>query len=162
VAYYVADTEIPVAELKTYLTSSLPDYMIPSFFIYLNAVQRNASGKIDTQALPDPEFGALHVYKGPETITEAILVNIWANLLGINGAEVGVETSFFHIGGHSLNAMSFVTEAYEALDIKVPLKEFFIKPTIRATAAYIDMQKTFASADDMLTTELTPIEVELN
>ncbi|QEM12506.1 amino acid adenylation domain-containing protein [Mucilaginibacter rubeus] len=162
IAYYVAGAEIPAEDLKAHLTTSLPDYMIPSFFIHLNAVQRNASGKIDTHALPDPEFATLHVYKGPETLTEAVLVKIWAGLLGINEGEIGVETSFFHIGGHSLNAMSFVTEAFEALDVKVPLKDFFIKPTIRATAAYIDIQKSFVSSEYLLTADLAPIEATLN
>ncbi|MNY09984.1 Gramicidin S synthase 2 [compost metagenome] len=138
-AYYVANEQISPDDLKFFLSSLLPDYMVPLQYVFVPEMSMTITGKIDRNSLPEPEFDSME-YVAPETATEEKLVEIWSALLGIEKEEISVTTSFFHIGGHSLNAMAFSSEVYQFFNIKIPLKELFIRPTIRFTADYIDKQ----------------------
>ncbi|AOM80159.1 non-ribosomal peptide synthetase [Pedobacter steynii] len=138
-AYYVANEQISPDDLKFFLSTLLPDYMVPLQYVFIPEMSMTITGKIDRNSLPEPEFDSME-YVAPETPTEEKLVEIWSALLGIEKDEISVTTSFFHIGGHSLNAMAFSSEVYQFYNIKMPLKELFIRPTIRFTADYIDKQ----------------------
>ncbi|WP_245300301.1 phosphopantetheine-binding protein [Methylocystis bryophila] len=108
---YVAGREgtTPAAgELRAALQAHLPDYMLPSAFVTLDALPLTANGKVDRKALPAPDLGALqaHRYVAPRTATEAALCRIWAQTLGLE--RVGVEDNFFELGGHSLLAVTLI------------------------------------------------------
>ena len=109
---YVAGREgtTPAAgELRAALQAHLPDYMLPSAFVTLDALPLTANGKVDRKALPAPDLGALqaHRYVAPRTATEAALCRIWAQTLGLE--RVGVEDNFFELGGHSLLAVQVIS-----------------------------------------------------
>jgi amino acid adenylation domain-containing protein len=137
VAYLVAEN--PSAELadqlRAQLRAGLPEYMVPSAFVTLEALPLTANGKIDRKALPAPECSAMLQidYVAPRTPTEEILVGIWAEVLGLD--RVGIEQNFFELGGHSLLAMQVVSRVRQALSVELPLRELFAAPTISGLAA---------------------------
>ncbi|NNF93561.1 MAG: amino acid adenylation domain-containing protein, partial [Altererythrobacter sp.] len=120
VAYVVAEGEQAglVEELRTQLKRELPDYMLPSAFVLLDALPLTPNGKVDRAALPAPE-AADHLtaeYVAPRTPTEEILAGIWAEVLGVE--RVGVHDDFFELGGHSLLATQVISRVRQALGVE--------------------------------------------
>ncbi len=137
-AYIVAEQELNVSDLRKHLAKELPEYMIPSYFVPLEKIPLTSNGKVDKKELPAPD-GSLHAaaaYEAPGNNTEEVLAIIWQELLGID--QVGVHDNFFHLGGHSLKATVLVSRIHKAMDVEVPLREVFQRPTIRELAEYID------------------------
>jgi acyl carrier protein len=134
VAYFLqaADSDVPEADaLRMSLLAQLPDYMVPSAFVRLDAWPLTSNNKLDRNALPAPEGGMLargSVYVAPRTPIEEVLVDIWCELLGVE--RIGVQDNFFDIGGHSLLAMRLISAIRDALGITVQLRVFFEAPTI--------------------------------
>ena len=135
--YYVAEEEID--NLHAYLSESLPEYMVPAYFVRMNAIPVTANGKLNRKALPEHEVKSER-YEQPATETEHKLVEIWSEVLKLNSANIGVNANFFELGGHSLKALELINLIYQGLNIEVPLKEVFKKITIRMMAEYIDGQ----------------------
>ncbi len=135
VVYFVAYNELSIAELKTYLSRELPEYMIPSYFVQLDQMPLTPNGKVDTKALIELEKVQTKEYVAPSNETEEKLVTIWLEILGIE--KVGLTDNFFEIGGHSLRATSLITEIYKAFRVELPLRVIFRTPTIRELAGYI-------------------------
>jgi amino acid adenylation domain-containing protein len=121
-------------ELKKYLAQFLPGYMIPTYFIQLQAMPLTPNGKIDRKALPEPVIDAGEHYTAPGNEIERKLLEIWS---GILGRKTGIHDNFFEIGGHSLNAAVLVSKIYKEFNVKLSLTEFFRTPFIRETAEYI-------------------------
>ncbi|HXO19154.1 MAG TPA: amino acid adenylation domain-containing protein, partial [Thermoanaerobaculia bacterium] len=140
IAYVAASGERPApAELRGLAERSLPAYMVPAAFIFLDALPLTASGKVDRRALPEPE--ALQVelspdHVAPRTPTEEVLAGIWAQVLGV--PQVGVHDGFFDLGGHSLLATQIVARVREALAVELSLAAFFERLTVAEQAAYIE------------------------
>ncbi|HEX2203314.1 MAG TPA: amino acid adenylation domain-containing protein, partial [Longimicrobium sp.] len=117
VAYVVGEAEADA--LKTALRRSLPEYMVPSAFVFLDALPLSPNGKLDRKALPAPEFGgAAERYVAPRTEVEEALAGVWAEVLRLE--RVGVEESFFDLGGHSLLATRVVSRVREVLRVELP------------------------------------------
>ncbi len=140
-AYIVADQEGSpnVSELRNHLKQRLPDYMIPSVFVYLNELPLTSHGKIDRRALsaPDAERPALaEVFVAPRNAVEEMLAAIWSDLLG--GVRVGVNDNFFELGGHSLLATQVMSRVRDAFGVEVPLRSLFEQPTVGALADTIE------------------------
>ncbi len=140
VAYYVArhEAEPPRAEaLRATARSALPDYMIPSAFLAVEALPLNPNGKLDRKRLPVPTYGSEPKSAATaRTPTEEILSGIWAKVLGIPRA--GVDESFFALGGHSLLATQIVSRIATAFGIELPLAAVFDAPTVAQLAALVD------------------------
>ncbi|MDO9005769.1 MAG: amino acid adenylation domain-containing protein, partial [Aquabacterium sp.] len=104
VAYVSAQDEqaIDTTALKESLGARLPDYMVPAHIVVLASLPLNANGKIDRQALPDPELGGSPAYEAPQGELETALAALWAEVLGV--PRVGRRDNFFELGGHSLLA----------------------------------------------------------
>lgn len=136
-AYIVSDQEIKTADLRAYMASHLPAYMVPSYFVYLEKLPLTANGKIDRKALPQPEGASSSetVYVAPRNEVEATLADIWQSVLGVN--QIGVYDHFFELGGHSLKAMNVISLIHRTLQVDVPLKTLFESPTIADLSAYI-------------------------
>lgn len=137
VAYYVSGNEIERTELEKFLSGKLPEYMLPSFYIWMERFPLNASGKLDRKALPVPELKAGKDYIAPSTETEEKLAVIWAEVLKIEKEKIGIHTSFFELGGHSLKAMILVNKIGKEWATEIPLKEIFIHKTISGLAKVI-------------------------
>ncbi len=154
VAYFVADTEFSGTELSDYLLLSLPDYMIPLYFVPVEKIPRTLSGKIDQRALPGPEAHITDCYIAPRNEIEKNLLDIWYDILSKNPMEnpIGMNDNFFLLGGHSLKATYLASRIHKAFAVKIPLAEIFNKPTISGIAQYI------ASAAGEKYTGIKPVE----
>ena len=139
-------------ELKDYLSNYLPEYMIPGAFIQLEKIPLTPNGKIDRKALPEPDmrFEASVEYQPPTNEIEFTLVQIWQDILRIDG--LGIDHNFFEIGGHSLKVMVLVSRIHKELNVEIPFSQVFKTPTIREMAAYIQQ------AEVSQFTEITPLE----
>ncbi|WP_458391237.1 non-ribosomal peptide synthase/polyketide synthase [Sinorhizobium medicae] len=139
VAYVVAKTTDGSAEadgaglaasLRAHLGGLLPDYMVPSAFVRLDALPLTVNGKLDRKALPVPDDDAYarRAYEAPQGEIETLLAGIWAELLGVE--RVGRHDNFFELGGHSLLAVRVLVRLTEALAVELPLAMLFAKPTL--------------------------------
>ncbi len=139
---------IPI--LRNYLIQSLPEYMIPSFFVLLNRFPLNANGKIDRKALPKPDAGILQnqEYVAPQTRTEKLLAKIWSEVLGIDSDIIGIHDNFFELGGHSMLSIQSGVYIKRTFDIFVQLRDLFSANTIRKLASLIDELKVYNQPND--------------
>lgn len=128
-----------VGEIRNELKESLPDYMIPTAWVWLDELPLTPNGKVDKNALAAPDSNDQGVASGrvaPRDEQEKRIADIWARLLGTS--EVGVTQSFFELGGHSLLAVRLVTELENELGLKLPLMRLFQGATIEQIAQTID------------------------
>ncbi|MDO3679095.1 non-ribosomal peptide synthetase [Paenibacillus ehimensis] len=137
-AYFVSRAEVDKVALQAYLKGSLPDYMIPAFFIRMDRFPLTGNGKVDRKMLPEPDIGSLlsSGYEAPHNELQATLAAIWEAALGV--PRVGIDDNFFDLGGHSLKATAVTSEIHKAFQVKIPLKELFQHPTVRELAGYIE------------------------
>jgi len=132
-----------VSELRRFLEDKLPDYMIPSAFVMLDAIPLTPNGKVDREALPDPKnsrSGLNAPPVAPRTSKEEKLIKIWAKELHID--QVGVHDNFFDLGGHSLLAMRVISQIRDALQVELSLIQFFESPTVAALAGRIETARS--------------------
>ncbi len=128
---YVTGTADP-AEIRSVLAERLPAYMVPAAVVVLEALPLTVNGKLDTRALPAPEYRDVDRYRAPATPTEEVLAGIYARVLGVE--RVGVEDSFFELGGDSLSAMRLVAAVNTALDAGLAVRAVFEAPTVAGLA----------------------------
>ncbi|HEX6883770.1 MAG TPA: amino acid adenylation domain-containing protein [Planctomycetota bacterium] len=119
------------SELTAWLAERLPDYMVPSAFVALDALPMNQNGKVDRRRLPEPVFAARSGQR-PRNEMEAHLAALWEQILGVEG--VGPEDDFFELGGHSLLAVKLVQAIREAFGQELELSELLAAPTLVAQA----------------------------
>jgi amino acid adenylation domain-containing protein len=141
VAYVKVAGPLPGAEdfLRGALHASLPEYMVPSAFVLVDALPVLPNGKIDRhalEALDPPAAPARRERTSPATDTERALCDIWSRVLGVEA--VGVHDSFFTLGGHSLMLFRILARVHEAFGVEVPLRQMFDLATVEAQAAAID------------------------
>ena len=149
VAYLAAEKQdgLEAAALKQHCKKRLPDYMIPSAFVVLQAMPLTANGKVDRKALPAPEFSRESLsteYLAPRNENEERLAKIVMELLHIERA--GVHDNFFELGGHSLLATQLISRIREEFEVELPLRRLFETPTIAGLAEAI------------ISTEATPVD----
>jgi amino acid adenylation domain-containing protein len=141
VAYVVGHAEAvaDVAALRVGLKQRLPDYMVPSAIVVLEALPLSPNGKIDRKALPAPEGEAVirGAYVAPRTAVEQALASIWREVLKLE--RVGIDDNFFELGGHSLLATRVMALARDALEMELPLRVLFESPTIRELTEWIEI-----------------------
>jgi amino acid adenylation domain-containing protein len=128
-----------VPGLRAWAQESLPDFLVPSAIVILDALPRTPSGKIDRRALPAPELAAgtgLSGETAPRTLVEATVAEIFGALLGRE--RLGVETDFFAAGGHSLLATQAVSRLRDRLGVDLPLRDLFETPTAAGLAPRIE------------------------
>jgi amino acid adenylation domain-containing protein len=148
-AYLVAKSTSTVAveELREYLRARVPEYMVPSAFLVLDAFPLTSNGKVDRKALPAPQHQESVLsanYVPPRTETEKIIAGIWSRVLRLE--KVGVNESFFELGGHSLLTIRVHAQICEALNIQLPIVKLFQYPTISSLSRHLDQ----ASSDPTL------------
>ncbi|WP_412676924.1 amino acid adenylation domain-containing protein [Bacillus siamensis] len=133
-AYYVSDKPIAAAQLREQLSSELPDYMVPSYFVRLDDMPLTSNGKINRKALPAPEASLQHTaeYVPPGNEAESKLADLWQEVLGISRA--GIKHNFFDLGGNSIRAAALAARIQKELDVNLSLKDIFKFPTIEQLA----------------------------
>jgi thioesterase domain-containing protein/acyl carrier protein len=140
VAYvHSTNASAQVGELRAFLKERLPDYMVPSSFVFLDRFPLTANGKIDRKELLSSECtspSAGRSYVTARTRTENVLVSIWCELLNVS--QVGVYDNFFALGGHSLMAIRLISKVNSTLNVTLSVPELFQNPTIEQLAKVID------------------------
>ncbi len=125
-------SKLSITDLRRNLIEKLPDYMVPSDFVILDAMPLTPNGKVDHAALPAPDPSVRNLEEGfvaPRTDTEETLASIWETVLKVD--RVGINDNFFELGGHSLLATQAVGRIRNALQIDLPLRALFEAPTIK-------------------------------
>ena len=126
---------VPSSELRTQLKQTLPDYMVPSVIVALDALPLTPNGKVDRKALPPPDYAAAeHTHLSTEFSTplEEVIAGIWADVLGLD--QVGRQDQFFDLGGHSLLATQVISRIRKTFEIDLPLRALFESPSVAALA----------------------------
>jgi len=142
---YVVGRDGDAGRLRDALGATLPEYMVPSAFVFLDALPLTPNGKLDKRALPAPDASrAAAPYVAPSTPLEELLVTIWQAILAV--PRVGVHDGFFDLGGHSLLATRIVSRLRAAVGIELPLRAIFDHPTVAALAAAIERSRHSAEA----------------
>jgi aspartate racemase len=158
VAYVVA-SHVPTptfSELRSFLKEMLPDYMIPSAFVFLDAFPITPNGKVDRRALPVPDGTRPELDRGfvaPRTPVEEVLAEIWGKMLGVE--KVGIHDNFFELGGHSLIATQILSAICDAFRVELTLHHFFETLTIAGLSESIEEAKN--SGSKLQTPAITPI-----
>lgn len=137
VAFIVCSYELMVSEIRAYLSNHLPDYMLPSLFIELDAIPLTLNGKKDRKALSNYSIQTIvkQKYTSPQNELEEKLLHIWTDILKHD--RIGIHDNFFELGGHSLKVMMLVSKIEKELNSKVSIKLIFEHPTVAELAEYI-------------------------
>ncbi|MEP6732477.1 MAG: amino acid adenylation domain-containing protein [bacterium] len=150
VAYLIAvpgfdHSEHTPASLRQQLKATLPEFMVPTAFVWLSEWPMNANGKLDRKMLPAPDASDAAVVErvAPRTPTEHAVAAIWKEILN---RDVGIEDDFFELGGHSLLALRTLARIADQLGPRIPLRVLFDAPTISQLAARIDAASTSVRA----------------
>ncbi|HEU5227602.1 MAG TPA: amino acid adenylation domain-containing protein, partial [Ktedonobacteraceae bacterium] len=162
VAYVVFHTgqQVTTSDLRDYLRTKLPDYMLPSTFVALKTLPLTASGKVDRRALPAPDSSRpslKEVFVAPRTSLETTLAAIWMRVLGL--AQVGVFDSFFELGGDSILCFQIVAQAHQS-GLHITPKHIFDHPTIAQLAEVTSTLEGVYTEQGLITGQvpLTPIQ----
>lgn len=140
-----AGTLDPTAVRAT-LAERLPSYMVPAAVVVLDALPLTVNGKLDTRALPAPEFQDADHYRAPEDAVEEILAGIYAQVLGVE--QIGVDDSFFDLGGDSISSMQVVARA-RAAGLLLRPRDIFVEQTVSRlaqVAVFADGEATVVDA----------------
>ncbi|MCU0290334.1 MAG: condensation domain-containing protein, partial [Acidobacteria bacterium] len=142
--------EVMSSELKKYLSALLPDYMVPSYFVLLEAIPVTSQGKIDRKSLPGPGKRSLITYAAPRNAFDEKLLTIWSLVLGVlnlkntgmnrkidDGTGIGIDDNFFESGGNSLKAAVLSARIQKELDVIISPADLFKMPTIREISDFI-------------------------
>ncbi|MGZ8478892.1 MAG: non-ribosomal peptide synthetase [Candidatus Binatia bacterium] len=161
VAYLTAPVQPrpDIGQIRSMLKTKLPDYMIPSSFVLLDALPLTANGKLDRRALPDPgntRPDLSNSYAPPSTTTQAQLISIWSEVLSLD--QIGVHDSFFDLGGHSLAAFRVVSRVIQTFALELPIKALFDAPTVAEMAAIIVQNQAKRASDEDLAQMLREVE----
>jgi amino acid adenylation domain-containing protein len=135
VAYVVATGSVDVTELRAHIAKTLPHYMVPSAFVFIDAMPLTPNGKVDRAALPAPDMSGVQLertFVAPRTPEEEVIAAIWKELLGYE--EVSVHDNFFDLGGHSLLATQVVSRVRDSLHAELTLAALFESPTVAGLA----------------------------
>jgi natural product biosynthesis luciferase-like monooxygenase protein len=144
VAYVVASNKaIPAGELRDFLMQKLPEFMVPSAFVSLDAFPLLPNGKVDRHSLPSPDQARPQLQKAfvaPTNALEEALAVIWTDLLGIE--RVGILDNFFELGGHSLLAARLVSQVRDTFRVELPLHSLFDAPTVAGLSRTVVARET--------------------
>jgi acyl carrier protein len=141
VAYLVSDTDNrpETGDLRQFIRAKLPEYMVPSAFVFLSEFPMTPNRKVNRKALPAPDTSQSKTQRNlvlPRTTTEQKIAGIWAFVLGVE--KLDVYDNFFNLGGHSLLATRVISGIREEFHIDLPLRVLFMTPTIADVSEAVD------------------------
>jgi acyl carrier protein len=160
---YVVPSHGPAApttpELRAFLKDKLPDYMLPSAFVFLDAMPLTPNGKSDRKALPAPDQNSAEsaeAYVAPRTPLEELIAEIWAEVLKVD--ELSIHDNFFDLGGHSLKATQVISRVREALRLDLSLRVLFEAPTVAELASRVEQSISKAGELEELARNMAEVE----
>src|SRR6185295_10073651 len=141
IAYLIAKGESKpgTKELADFLRTKLPDYMVPSAFVFLSAWPLTPNGKVDRNALPAPDqssFKSSRAFVAPRNRFEGAAAKVWSEILG--RTRIGIHDNFFELGGHSLLAAQAIARLNEEFKVALPVRSLFDEPTIAGLTREIE------------------------
>ena len=145
VAYVVPlapSQELQPMSLRAFLRQELPEYMVPTAFVFLSEMPLTPNGKIDRRALPAPEVSQFKTTEGNsplKTPEEEIIASVWSQVLGTK--TIGAADNFFELGGHSLLATQVMSRLGKAFNFDIPLKDLFEYPTVELLAQHLTNER---------------------
>ncbi|WP_430593163.1 amino acid adenylation domain-containing protein [Humidisolicoccus flavus] len=148
------------AKLRDALRDELPDYMVPSSIMVLDALPLTANGKLDRRALPTPESGANDAAQQPRNDTERAVAAAFAEVLGV--ASIGIDDDFFAAGGHSLLATRLASALTTALERTVTVRDVFERPTVAGLAAQLGDEETATAPHAVLAPQERPERIPVS
>jgi acyl-coenzyme A synthetase/AMP-(fatty) acid ligase/acyl carrier protein len=139
-AFFTAETELSTSQLREYLASKLPEYMIPAYFTQIEKIPLTGSGKADKKSLASMDFkiSLENEYVEPQSDKERIVADVWKEILKLD--KVGIYDSFFEIGGNSLKSIQVILRLNKMFDMKIPQVAIFSHSTIHSLARLIDQK----------------------
>jgi len=142
-AYITTKENVEVNQLKALLSRVLPDYMVPSYFVQLDAMPLLPNGKIDRKALskPDKKLNLSCKYVAPQSETQEKLVEIWSEVLEIEKENIGIRDNFFSLGGDSIKAIRLVSSINNKMKSKVKIRDLYRYTNIEELGAHIESNK---------------------
>lgn len=161
VAYYTGSKKLSIEKLKISLKEKLPDYMVPTSYIYIKEFPLTINGKLDRRELPDPQLN-IEEYIKPENTTESCVQEIFSELLEREAKEISVLSDFFSMGGDSIKAIQLSNRIKQKLDKTVSIKQIFASKTIREISSVITEIKEvdILSEQGILTGEVSMLPVQ--
>ncbi len=159
---YVTGTADP-ARVRSALAERLPAYMVPAAVVVLPALPLTVNGKLDTRALPAPDYQDVDRYRAPASAIEEIVAGIYAQVLGLE--RVGVDESFFDLGGDSMSAMRVIAAINKSLDAHLAVPTLFHAPSVRGLSQQFGRHASdlrFASVHGRDTTEVHASDLTLD
>ena len=156
-AYVVSEKSIEDLILRNYLRISMPEYMIPAYFVSLEKMPLTTNGKVDKRALPEPKVASnLNEYEAPRNIIEEKIIKVWSEVLGIE--KLGINDNFFNMGGDSIKAIQ-VCSRLSNENITVSIKDVFQYPVIRELSENIILEENHIPQENVQgEVELTAIQ----
>jgi amino acid adenylation domain-containing protein len=137
VGYLVPESgDIDLGALRAHTKEKLPDYMVPAALIQLESLPLTSNGKLDRKAMPEPDFEAASAFRAPETPLQEKLCAIFSSVLEV--PKVGIDDSFFDLGGQSLQAMRLLSRIRTELDVDLLINVLFDVPTVAGLADHLD------------------------
>ncbi|MCY9381592.1 amino acid adenylation domain-containing protein [Bacillus inaquosorum] len=135
-AYYCSVQKLNAIDLRSYMASELPEYMIPAKWIWVDSIPLTPNGKVDQAALPAPDASISgNPYAAPRNLIEAKLSQIFEDVL--KNGHIGIQDNFFDHGGHSLKATVLMSRIAKEFHVQVPLQDIFAHPTVEGLALII-------------------------
>ena len=158
VGYVVKEGEegIGEMELRRYMRELVPEYMVPSEIVIMEEMPLTVNGKVDRGALPARDGARPQLEQGyvaPRNDTEEQLAAIWRNVLEVK--DVGINDSFFDLGGHSLLGIQLISEVTERFGVELPLSALFGTPTIEGLSKAIS--NAVSTASDTQSPDIMPV-----
>ncbi|MEC1581805.1 amino acid adenylation domain-containing protein [Bacillus subtilis] len=135
-AYYCSVQKLNAIDLRSYMASELPEYMIPAKWIWVDSIPLTPNGKVDRAALPEPDASISgNPYTAPRNLLEAKLSQLFEDVL--KNGHIGIQDNFFDNGGHSLKATVLMSRIAKEFYVQVSLKDIFAHPTVEGLASII-------------------------
>ncbi len=125
-------------ELRGHLAATLPSHLVPTAWVPLDTLPLTINGKVDVAALPAPGPAAATEFVPPSTDAELLVAGVWASVLGLDAGQIGALDDFFAIGGHSLLAMRVSALLRNAIEVEVPIRMVFDRPTVAELASTLE------------------------
>ena len=151
------DRQECLSSMRAHLRKSLPDYMIPSAFMVLDAFPLTPNGKVDRKALPAPEAATREEnFDAPTAPEEVRMASLWSDVLG--RMPIGRNDNFFDLGGHSLLATQLLSRLHTTFGVELPLRVLFESPTVASLTAHVADARAASLHDENLDDLLTQLE----